>query len=117
MAVIARTQALSAGLIATLLSSTCLISADAATTRATESRITGITVSGTQILGAYNGVAYVRTYGMVKGVVDANEDVVGLAPLPKNADGKFEYTTEFEIIAPAPGEPSNEVVFIDSENR
>lgn len=116
MGIVSRSQALSAGLIATLLSSTCLISADAATT-ATESRITAITVSGTQPVGSFNGVAYTRTYGVVKGVVDVTEDVVGLAALPKNAAGKFEYATEFEIIAPSTGQPGNEVIFIDAENR
>ena len=111
-----RARPLAVVLIAGLLSTTSLLSADAAT-RATESRVNAITVTGTQPLGAYNGVAYIRTYGTVKGVVDANEEIVGLADLPKNAQGKYEYETEFEIIAPAPGEPVNEVIFIDSENR
>ncbi len=116
MAIVSRVRSFSGALIGALLSSTFLVSADAAT-RATESRVTGITVSGTQPVGTYNGVAYTRTFGLVKGVVDADEDVVGLAALPKNADGKYEYATEFEIIAPTSGQPSNEVIFIDSENR
>jgi hypothetical protein len=56
-------------------------------------------------------------FGTVSGVIDPKEDVVGLASAKKNAQGQFEYTTEFEIIAPAAGQPANEVIFIDSENR
>jgi len=43
----------------------------------------------------------VRGYGVIKGVVDPGESVVGLGALPKNAHGHYEYTSEFEIIAPA----------------
>ena len=50
-------------------------------------------------------------------MVGEGEDLVGFAELPKNARGRYEYASEFEIIAPAPGQPSNEVIFIDSENR
>jgi hypothetical protein len=81
------------------------------------SRITAVTVAGTQAMGVANGIEYVRTYGVVHGVVDLDEDVVGLTEQPLNALGMFEYESEFEIIAPAPGEPVNQVVFVDSENR
>jgi len=82
-----------------------------------ESRITGIDVGGTEIVGSFNGISYVRTYGVVRGAVDPGEDVVGLEAVPKNNRRMFEYESEFEIFAPAPGEPSNEVVLVDSENR
>lgn len=104
-------------LAAVLLSSTFLVSVHAAPKSATESRVTAIAVSGTQAVGTFDGVAYTRTFGVLKGVVDPSEDVVGLAGLPKNAQGQYEYSTEFEIIAPSEGQPANEVVFIDSENR
>lgn len=82
-----------------------------------ESRITGISVNGSEAVGSFNGVSYVRTYGVVRGIVDPNEEVVGLDEVPKNDRGLFEYESEFEIFSPAPGEPANEVVFVDSENR
>jgi hypothetical protein len=91
------------------------MAADAAP--ATDSRVSGITVTGTQAVGTFNGVPYIRTYGVVRGVIGQGEDLVGFAELPKNAQGRFEYASEFEIIAPAPGQPANEVIFIDSENR
>ncbi|MSP93646.1 MAG: hypothetical protein EXR00_00105 [Alphaproteobacteria bacterium] len=102
--------------IAALLAGTSL-AVDAAPRNATESRITAISVAGSQPVGTYNGVRYSRTFGTVTGIVDPSEDVVGLAGVKKNAQRQFEYTTEFEIIAPAAGQPANEVIFIDSENR
>jgi hypothetical protein len=39
--------------------------------------------------------------GVVKGRIGQGEDVVGFADLPKNAQGRYEYESEFEIIAPA----------------
>lgn len=81
------------------------------------SRITEISVSGTQAMGAADGVEYLRTYGIVRGLVDLDEDLVGLSEQALNAQGMFEYESEFEIIAPAEAEPQNEVVFVDSENR
>jgi hypothetical protein len=105
-----------AAIAATLLSTT-VMSADAAPARPTDSRINAITVSGAQPVGTFNGVAYIRTYGVVWGVVGQGEDVVGFANLPKNGQGRYEYASEFEIIAPAPGQPANEVIFIDAENR
>jgi hypothetical protein len=50
-------------------------------------------------------------------MIGPGEDVVGFAELPKNAQGLYEYESEFEIIAPASGQPANEVIFIDAENR
>jgi hypothetical protein len=67
--------------------------------------------------GTYNGVAYVRVSGRVFGQVDPREAVVGLAGLPKNAAGAYEYSSGFELIVPAAGEVVNQVVYIDAENR
>jgi hypothetical protein len=84
-----------AAIAASLLSGT-VMSADAAPVRPTDSRVNAITVSGTQPVGTFNGVPYVRTYGVVWGVIGQGEDVV------------YEYASEFEIIAPAPGQPAND---------
>ena len=112
-----RMRPLCAAAIAVLLSTSSLGTAGAAPSGPTDSRIVEINVMGSQLVGTYEGVAYTRTFGTVKGVVDPKEDVVGLGPLLKNARGQFEYTTEFEIIAPAEGQPRNEVILVDSENR
>ncbi len=92
-------------------------SAATAQTGPNTSRVTAITVTGTQGVGTFNGVAYVRNFGVVKGVIDPREAIIGLAPLPKNRAGQYEYASEFEIVAPAAGQPANEVMFVDSENR
>ncbi|MEJ2123076.1 MAG: alpha/beta hydrolase domain-containing protein [Alphaproteobacteria bacterium] len=107
-----------AGTIALALSlGASAISSDVTAQTVSESRIVGLSVSGTEPVGSFNGVAYVRTYGVVRGVVDSHEDVVGLEDVSKNDRGMLEYESEFEIFAPAPGEPENEIAFIDSENR
>ena len=104
-----------AALAACLLLGT-VMAADAAPVR-TDSRVNALNVGDMQPVGTFNGVAYVRTYGVLKGVIGPGEDVVGFAELPKNAQGLYEYESEYEIIAPAPGQPRNEVIFIDAENR
>jgi hypothetical protein len=43
--------------------------------------VSGLTVTGTQPVGTFNGVAYVRTYGVVKRVIGHGEDVAGFADL------------------------------------
>jgi len=108
---------LTVGFTAGLLSAIVILSTDTLAQTSSESRITGISVSGSEAVGSFNGVSYVRTYGVVRGVVGQNEHVVGIDEIPKNDRGLFEYESEFEIFAPAPGEPTNEVVFVDSENR
>lgn len=67
--------------------------------------------------GTYNGVNYVRVSGTVRGVVSPDENVVGLAALPKNARGEYEYASGFEAIVPADEQPRNDVIYIDAENR
>lgn len=84
---------------------------------AAPSAITALDVSGTQAVGTFGGVAYVRTWGVAHGRVAANEKVEGLAGLPKAADGGYAYSAEFEIIAPAPGAPADTAIFVEAENR
>lgn len=83
----------------------------------TQSRVTAMRIWDTQPVGTFNGVAYTRISGAIEGIIDGREDVVGLAALPKNARGQYAYSSEFEIIEPSIGEPNNEVIFIDAENR
>ena len=80
------------------------------------SGITAIAIAGTQDVGTFNGVPYVRTWGTVSGVVAPGEKVEGLAGLPKDADGDYAYTSPFEIIAPA-RHGANSTILIESENR
>ncbi len=103
---------LTAALAAGLMMGTAAMAAPSAA-----SRVSALNVGDMQPVGTFNGVAYVRTYGTVTGMIGPGEDVVGLSELPKNALGLYEYESEFEIIAPAPGQPANEVIFIDAENR
>ncbi len=84
---------------------------------AAPSAITALDVSGTQAVGTFDGVAYVRTWGVAHGHVAADETVDGLAALPKDADGGYAYSAEFEIIAPASGAPANGSIFVEAENR
>jgi hypothetical protein len=103
-----------------LATSLCLLLSSAAHGAANTpwgSRITGMDVAATEDMGSFKGIAYSRVRGTVTGIVDPRENVVGLASLPKNAQGLYEYSSEFEIIAPAKGQPANEVLFIDAENR
>jgi hypothetical protein len=80
------------------------------------SRITTISVSGSEQVGNFGGIAYSRTWGSVSGFVDPRENVHGLGTLPHDASGNFHYTSEFEIIAPvAPN--TNSVIFVEAENR
>jgi hypothetical protein len=103
-------------LTAALLGTTTLAGAQSPPSNL-ESRMTAMDVNGTEDVGSFDGVAYTRTYGTIKGFVDPREDVVGIADLPKDAQGRYEYTTQFEIIAPAAGQKRNEVIFVDAENR
>jgi hypothetical protein len=81
-----------------------------------QSRITGVSVSGSQPAGTFGAVAYTRTWGVVTGVVAPGENVHGLAALPHDPAGNYEYHSEFEIIGPAkPG--VNSVIVVEAENR
>ena len=80
------------------------------------SAITGIAIAGTQDVGIFHGVPYVRTWGTVSGIVAPGEKVEGFAALPKDAAGAYAYTSAFEVIAPSrPGASST--ILIESENR
>jgi hypothetical protein len=103
--------------LATAARAASLMTGTAMAAPSADSRISALDVGDIQPVGTFNGVAYVRTYGVVRGMIGPGEDVVGFAALPKNAQGLYEYESEFEIIAPAPGQPADEVIFIDAENR
>jgi len=81
-----------------------------------KSRITSISETGSYNLGKFNGVGYERTWGIVTGVVSPGENVHGLAALDHDADGNYQYTAEFEIIAPVK-EGTNSVIVVEAENR
>jgi len=76
------------------------------------SRLTAVEVAQVRTEGDY-----VRVTGMVRGVVSPGEDVVGLADLPRNADGDYAYSSAFEIVTAAPGRPVDEAIYVDAENR
>jgi hypothetical protein len=81
-----------------------------------QSRITSVSVLGSQPAGTFGGVPYTRTWGVVTGVVAPGENVHGLEALPHDNNGDYQYQSEFEIIAPAkPG--LNSVIVVEAENR
>ena len=81
-----------------------------------QSRITGVTIAGSQLAGTFSGVAYTRTWGTVSGVVAPRDAIIGFDQLPHDDDGNYGYQSEFEIIAPEkPG--TNSAIFIEAENR
>jgi len=81
-----------------------------------QSRITYITIAGSEPAGTFGGVAYKRTWGTVTGVVAARDTIQGFDQLAHDADGNYPYQSEFEITAPEkPG--TNTVIFVEAENR
>ena len=58
-----------------------------------QSRITGVSVLGSQPVGTFGVVPYARTWGTITGVIEPGENVHGLEALPHNRDGQYEYTT------------------------
>lgn len=84
--------------------------------QAAGSAITAVSIVGRQDLGTFGGVPYVRSWGTVSGVIAPDEKVVGLAALPKDADGNYDYTAPFEVIAPA-HVGANSTVLVEAENR
>jgi len=81
-----------------------------------DSGITAVAVAGIQSAGVFDGVPYTRTWGTVSGVVGPVEHVVGIAALPKDANGDYDYSSQFELIAPtAPG--TNSAILVEAENR
>ncbi|HEX5403802.1 MAG TPA: alpha/beta hydrolase domain-containing protein [Pseudonocardiaceae bacterium] len=81
------------------------------------SRITSVTVSSTQPVGTFHGAAYVRLVGTVTGVVDPHERIVGLADLPKDSAGAYDYSAQFELITAAHGQPRSDGILVEAENR
>jgi hypothetical protein len=80
------------------------------------SRITGISVSGSQPVGTFGAVPYARTWGVVTGIVVPGERVNGFGSLAHGPGGNYEYQSEFEIIAPAKPDV-NSVIVVEAENR
>jgi hypothetical protein len=80
------------------------------------SRITGVAITSSQPAGSFGGVAYRRTWGTVSGVVAPRDTIYGFDELMHDADGNYDYQSEFEIIAPEkPG--TNSVIVVEAENR
>ncbi|MGA3037788.1 MAG: alpha/beta hydrolase domain-containing protein [Vulcanimicrobiaceae bacterium] len=74
------------------------------------SGVTVLRVTKTIPVGEFDGVAYVRKYGLLSGVVAPGERIDGLGKNP------FAYTSEFEIIEPArPG--AIDTIVVEPENR
>jgi hypothetical protein len=81
-----------------------------------QSKITYVTIAGSEPAGSFAGVAYKRTWGTVTGIVAARDTIQGFDQLAHDADGNYPYQSEFEITAPEkPG--TNTVVFVEAENR
>jgi hypothetical protein len=81
-----------------------------------QSKITYVTIAGSELAGSFGGVAYKRTCGTVTGVVAPRDTLQGFDQIPHDADGNYPYQSEFEITAPEkPG--TNTVIFVEAENR
>jgi hypothetical protein len=82
-----------------------------------KSRVVSMTVLGQLPVGTFNGVPYVKTYGVISGVIDPKEAIVNIGSQPKDASGMVDYTTQYEIIAPQAGSTADTVILVDAENR
>lgn len=81
-----------------------------------QSRITSVSISGSEPAGAFGGVAYRRVWGHVYGLVAPRDAIFGFDQLPHGADGNYGYESEFEIVAPEkPG--TNSTIVVEVENR
>jgi hypothetical protein len=81
-----------------------------------QSRITGVAITGSQPAGSFGGVAYRRTWGTVSGIVAPRDTIYGFDELTHDADGNYDYQSEFEIIAPEKA-GTNSVIVVEAENR
>ncbi|HXP79007.1 MAG TPA: alpha/beta hydrolase domain-containing protein [Verrucomicrobiae bacterium] len=81
-----------------------------------QSRIIGVSITGSQPTGTFGGVAYQRVWGTVSGVVAPHDTIEGFDQLPHDADGNYDYQSEFEIIAPEKA-GTNSAIFVEVENR
>jgi hypothetical protein len=81
-----------------------------------QSRITSVSITGSEPAGTFGGVAYRRVWGHVFGLVAPRDTIFGFDQLPHGADGNYGYESEFEIIAPEkPG--TNSAILVEVENR
>jgi hypothetical protein len=81
-----------------------------------QSRITSVSITGSEPAGTFGGVAYRRVWGHVFGLVAPRDTIIGFDELPHGADGNYGYQSEFEVIAPEkPG--TNSAVVVEAENR
>jgi hypothetical protein len=81
-----------------------------------QSRITSVSIAGSQPAGTFGAAAYRRVWGTVSGIVAPRDALRGFENLPHDADGNYDYQSEFEIMAPEkPG--TNSVIVIEAENR
>jgi hypothetical protein len=90
-----------------------------------QSLVTSVDITSITPDKTYNGIAYVKVAGTVHGQVGINDFVAvhnlidhkqAANPAGAGTDS-FPYESNFELIAPAAGQPQNEVLYIDSENR
>jgi hypothetical protein len=81
------------------------------------SQVTALTNLRQTGLGSFNGVAYTRTTGVVTGVIDPREAIVGIGSQPLDAGGDVDYSAAFEVIAPAAGAVADRVIVVEAENR
>ncbi len=81
-----------------------------------QSKITSVTIAGSEPVGTFGGVAYRRVWGNVFGLVAPRDTIRGFDQLPHGADGNYGYESEFEIIAPEKT-GTNSVIFVEVENR
>ena len=81
-----------------------------------QSRITRVSITGSEPTGTIGGVAYRRVWGQVFGLVAPRDAIRGFDQLPHGADGNYGYESEFEIISPEkPG--TNSAILVEAENR
>lgn len=89
----------------------------AASAREAASYIGSMDVETTADAGVWNGVRYVKLTGVAYGHVKG-KDIAAVRNLKTYIeDGAVRYESRFELIVPAVGEPANQVIYIDSENR
>src|ERR1700722_6851840 len=81
-----------------------------------QSRITSVSITGSEPTGMFGGIAYRRVWGRVFGLVAPRDTIRGFDQLPPGSDGNYGYEAEFELIAPeTPG--TNSAIVVEVENR
>ncbi len=84
-------------------------------------------VTNSVSVGSFQGVAYTETLGTISGVIDAREaapGVAGLSPgiqnltsMTKDANGFYDWSSQFQIVAPSSGQPADSAIILENENR